>query len=399
MTQKDPLIAAIKAVGQRRPVNEELADLLAYWKRRPRNPERPDESLLAEFLAVFTPHQIKVAMYNATSEKRNNYFQYLIETLIGWRDELRAGQRPSYSLGRAPPTPIEERPFFKYVSPETASAILRNKTFRYSSPLKFNDPFDVQSGLHIPFDLSNLHDKILDRIHQLAASPSEPTVDKGDVYGQIVLEARRLFPKHGFPRARWKELTKEAFGPLVNHIERFRDLYRNHWQESLPHLRIFSVSEEPENLLMWAHYAEDHTGALFELWSLPDEDNPLSIADQVTYQSAPPPLFTESEWLDQMTGLGILDAHGLYRRYACVKSDHWAYEREWRVWYPGEKSGRLYDDMPIRPREFRSVTLGCNAEPGFVQEVTALVRETFPETKIFRARKKEGIYGLEYLEA
>lgn len=56
------------------------------------------------------------------------------------------------------------RSFFKYAPPETAIAVLKTKTIRYSSPLRFNDPFDVQSGLHFDFDLGTFQEKVLDRI-------------------------------------------------------------------------------------------------------------------------------------------------------------------------------------------------------------------------------------------
>jgi hypothetical protein len=59
--------------------------------------------------------------------------------------------------------------FFKYMSATTAVKILTSSAVRYSSPVLFNDPFDVQSGLHFDFDIDLLPDKILDRIEVLVA--------------------------------------------------------------------------------------------------------------------------------------------------------------------------------------------------------------------------------------
>jgi hypothetical protein len=222
-----------------------------------------------------------------------------------------------------------ERPFYKYVSPDTALAILRSQSVRYSSPLSFNDPFDIQSGLHFDFDLSTLHGKVLDRLNELASAPDEPPVDHEDVWGKVVLAARKHYPKHGFPRERWEQLTRPSFNHLIEVIADTQKRYQEHWRSVLlPGIRVFCVSEERDNLLMWAHYARDHAGCVFELWSLPDEDNPLSVAMPVDYAEAPPPFFTEQEWLDDLMGIKNLDIHALYRRYAYVKSDHWAYERE-----------------------------------------------------------------------
>ena len=87
----------------------------------------------------------------------------------------------SKSEGEAPTVQV----FYKYTSPDTALAVLRSKTFRYSSPLLFNDPFDFQSGLHLDFDVATLPSKIFDRLEQIASSQNEPVVDAEDPWGQL----------------------------------------------------------------------------------------------------------------------------------------------------------------------------------------------------------------------
>jgi hypothetical protein len=149
---------------------------------------------------------------------------------------------------------------------------------------------------------------------------------------------------------------------------------------------------------MWAHYGRDHTGAMFEFWSLPDEDNPLSVARAVEYKDRPPAFFSESELINDLTGIRKLDRNGLYHRYASTKSAAWAYEREWRVWYPLAQGPALYEDMPIRRSEFRGVYIGCRAEPTFSEAVIDLTSSAFPETTIFRARKREDAYAVDYAE-
>lgn len=294
--------------------------------------------------------------------------------------------------------PPSKRPFYKYASPETTLAVLKSRAFRYSSPLLFNDPFDVQSGLHFDFDIGTLHGKVLDRIQELAAAPTEPTLNRADNWGKIVLEARKYYPTHGFPRDRWEELTAEPFSWLVQQIKLTQRQYQQHWRDKLlPSMRVFCVSEERDNLLMWAHYGRDHKGVVFELWSLPEEDNALSVAQPVHYVDTPPPFFTESEWLDDMVAIKKFDQDELYQRYASSKSQQWSYEREWRVWYPLASEG-LLDDVDIRPSEFTSLYFGCRAASEFIDEVLTLLRSIFPDVRCFRALKKEDAYALEYEE-
>ena len=108
--------------------------------------------------------------------------------------------------------------FFKYAAPDTVIAILKNQTIRYSSPLSFNDPFDFQSGLYLDFDLDSLHGKVLDRLFELAAAPTEPIVDKDDPWGKLVLLVRQYYPTHGFPREQCEQGSAELFAQLTNEI-------------------------------------------------------------------------------------------------------------------------------------------------------------------------------------
>jgi len=292
------------------------------------------------------------------------------------------------------------RSFFKYANPGTVLTILESKSVRYSSPLTFNDPFDLQSGLHFDFDVSTLQEKVLDKLQEFAASPIAPPTDESDPWGKIVRTVRDHYPTHGFPREHFRQLTGDLFASLIEQIEFTRNKYQEHWWYTLlPGLRVFCVSEERDDLLMWAHYARDHTGAVFEFLSLPEEDNPLSVARPIEYVSSPPPFFSENEWLDDILSVRQLDTDGLYKRYAYYKSSNWAYEREWRVWYPHiPPPGDLYEDVPIRESEFASLYIGCRAEPDFATKAISLTRSAFPNARIYRARKRVDVYGLEYTE-
>src|SRR5262245_58230565 len=46
--------------------------------------------------------------------------------------------------------------FFKYMSCETARAVLKNRSLKWSPASTFNDPFDVQFDLHFAFDADEL---------------------------------------------------------------------------------------------------------------------------------------------------------------------------------------------------------------------------------------------------
>ncbi len=74
----------------------ELDEIVDYWHNCPRCSSYLNENTLIGFLEVFTPPQIKGAMYLATSTGRKAYFRYLCGILHNWRRELEKGNVPRY---------------------------------------------------------------------------------------------------------------------------------------------------------------------------------------------------------------------------------------------------------------------------------------------------------------
>lgn len=290
------------------------------------------------------------------------------------------------------------RAFYKYVAPDTALAILQSKIVRYNSPLQFNDPFDHQTCLHLDFDLDAFPHKLLQKIEHLVRNPQIGVrKDAGPVY-ELIAFMRSKFSRHGFPGQRFAQQALPLLAEGTAEIERTRVLFEAHWQESLKANRTFCVAEDNDNLLMWSHYAKDHSGAVLELWSLPEEDNPLSVSSPVQYTETPPPFFTEEEFLNYFCGLCTLDLPALTRRSVYTKSSHWSYEREWRVYYPLSEKPGPFDEVGLRSSEFKAIYFGCKAEPSFVASARALLSANFPLVTQWAAERQISRYGVSFRE-
>ena len=57
--------------------------------------------------------------------------------------------------------------FFKYVTADTAKIVLESGARRWSSPLLFNDPFDVQFDLHVEYDAKKLVSLIREELWEI----------------------------------------------------------------------------------------------------------------------------------------------------------------------------------------------------------------------------------------
>mgnify|MGYP001573316075 FL=1 len=287
--------------------------------------------------------------------------------------------------------------FFKYTSASTAINILETATVRYSSPLLFNDPFDIQSGLHFDFDILAFPDTVLNRIRQLVESEQAPELVLHEPMGQIISLMREKKTTHGTPEQVLQGILLPFLSSLRDDLINLQIEYQNGWRNFLPRLRVFSVSEEKDNLLLWAHYGESHTGVAFEFLVLPQEDNPLCVAEPVIYSQDPPSLHTQEEWVNETLGIHELDHDKLYFRYAYVKSDVWAYEKEWRVWdLKSEPDDRLFSNYPLIPKEVGSVYLGCKIKPEHKSSIISLISQKYPWVNVYQAKKADTKFKLEF---
>jgi Protein of unknown function (DUF2971) len=172
------------------------------------------------------------------------------------------------------------------------------------------------------------------------------------------------------------------------------------WNEFLPRIRVFSVTEDPDNILMWSHYAQNHTGVVFAFRIVVKEDNALRVAMPVIYQKDPPALLSEEDWVDFMLGTRAIDPNEqLFRSYANMKSDIWAYEKEWRVWLlEPELRTDLFSDFELIPAEVEAIYFGCKIDSKDKDILRGVLSTKYPQAKLFQMRKPASEYRVYFDE-
>lgn len=246
--------------------------------------------------------------------------------------------------------------FFKYVSATTAQTILVNRTLRWSSPVLFNDPFDVPRELAFGFDMRDVRMAGMDKVIGLLTDTSAPTSHLNP-RTQLLVALGRWAGASGHLDEVIAGLRDEATtntDPSPG-LEEMRAL----WRKWIEEFRILCLCERPDNLAMWNHYAEEYSGVVIELRCDVGLDSPWLVAEPVKYYDVRPPLFTPEGWAEfslRPTNDAVKD---LLASYTLTKETAWAYEREWRVvtWArKGEKG--LFSDYKVRAPELSSIRLG-----------------------------------------
>ena len=187
---------------------------------------------------------------------------------------------------------------------EHTERIVMDNVIWFSSPACFNDPFDCSP------------------IFSMKAS----NVDTQRYLASLFQETVR-----GLSRNQRRTMLNR----MINDPERgirspqFSSIMHERQMRSINSAGILSLSALPDQMLMWSHYGEAHTGICLRFscapWAFP-----ICVAQKVIYSAARP-----------IVRLIMDDADSHVNKAILTKADYWAYEEEWRVIsFPGSGIGK-----------------------------------------------------------
>lgn len=293
-----------------------------------------------------------------------------------------------------------EKHFYKYVSLTTAKRILENGSFLSRCPLEFNDPFDVQTGMHFDFDIHNLHKIFFEKLAALVEAENQPIFENENDFSRFVMRIRELKKSHGFPEEKLRMETEKLISTMGASFEAARILFVQERAKLVKRIRVLCLSETFESVLMWSHYADNHTGVVLKLKvaETEAEDDPLWIAEKVTYTGQAIPLMTEKEALDEIFGIKKYDSSKLSRQLTCTKFDVWEYEKEWRIWDVVDERNKSDYYITINLKRFEAIYFGCKTEEPDIAEMKAIAMSKNNEMKFYKAKKHESEYRLKFIQ-
>jgi len=196
--------------------------------------------------------------------------------------------RTAYSLGIR--TLYHWEPFV----PAYLSGLLKTNLLHCSSPSAFNDPWDCKPF----FNTGSLDDPEMHRRH----------VD----WAVNIATRGRTWLAADIDNMRSTLMTdKKRTAELL--VQMSEEL----WREIAKRYRVYCLGPNPTDVLMWSHYAKDHTGICLE-FSLTNDV--MCCALECQYEKAFPMLSPDGGG-DHDEALTVLLA----------KSDVWRYEQEFRI--------------------------------------------------------------------
>lgn len=284
---------------------------------------------------------------------------------------------------RSPNRRHDRSVFYKYVTAEVAKIVLATRKLRWSSPLLFNDPFDVTQELRLNFDEAELNALLIEKWASLL--PQEvPNITFEDPALNLKLQLiRESSPEER--RAVAEELRQEAEPVTPGQSESFAAL-KAMWTEEVRRMRVLCLSELHDVTPMWLHYSDNYKGVVLEFLALDELDSAFLVARPVVYQDDPPAIATPEAWVDCLLGQGEASYMDLFTELEYVKTTAWSHEKEWRVVSragPGEAG--MLSDIGFNVREIVGVYLGAECTENDRSDLTSLLAHGLEHVRVYQA--------------
>lgn len=130
---------------------------------------------------------------------------------------------------------------------------------------------------------------------------------------------------------------------------------------------VLCVCRQRDDILMWSHYADSHKGVCLEFDGLSEF---MAPAQQVKYSKTREPIRAYHESHEQMMEKALL-----------TKSEHWAYEDEYRL--------LRYEGGPglveFRPPNLTGIIVGANADRETMELLRVWINERDEPMQLYRA--------------
>ena len=168
-----------------------------------------------------------------------------------------------------------------------------NSLHYFSSPNAFNDPFDCRPV----FRLDGHKEEVI-KYYEGVISRQAP---------------------HWSRQQRRKEARAHVNNPATDprNPRNLRGMHHMYDEMVTSKIGVLCLSETCRDILMWSHYADAHKGICLKYYAI---KNVFETAQVVHYEELRPVINARVQTPDEMLDRAIF-----------TKSEHWAYEKEWRL--------------------------------------------------------------------
>jgi hypothetical protein len=243
--------------------------------------------------------------------------------------------------------------------------LLTHNEIYFSSILSFNDPFE--GIIPIRYDL----------------------LSEEDILKISTGLTRKKYPWMEHKKA--KSLAKRKILKSSRYWENYREMTRVQHNYRIEKFGIFSLTEDPHNIVMWSHYADSHKGI-------------CAGFDMQEFNKYRGTIFTHSGIIIDLHKIEYEDKFPVFERDKMsvedhgvkpliTKSEYWNYEKEWRMISINNNS-----NIPLKIRDgmISEIILGCRMSDKRREEIIEILRRKKSKISLFQASIRDSAFQLEW---
>lgn len=251
---------------------------------------------------------------------------------------------------KLPPNLFKYRSLGNEIDLERLRKTLEVGEVHWSSPIDFNDPFDCAPAFTFP---------------------------KGEKLKELSL---RLYQKHN-PKASRNDRRQFARYATEGNTKGYQQEFVRKIGSLMEQSSVYSLSANPTDILMWAHYANSHKGVCLRFHAEPLAKQFILLAP-VVYALERPEVF-----------IGEEEAIPLLEKMLLTKSLMWQYEQEWRIL--GYKQNRGPRTLPAGC--LTGVVMGSKIDGADKAEVISMVKKSQTPVALYQAKCHDRKFQIDFL--
>lgn len=275
---------------------------------------------------------------------------------------------------------------FKYMSENRIENILIDNKIRFTQPIYFNDPFEVKLAMK-GFDTDEKLIKNFDMNFMKIIQEEYEKLDFEIKY-KISFETFLFFANSR------KEERKKLYLNVMGNETTFL-MIKKEFDEIINKLiGILSLTTKFDNLLMWAHYSNEHKGFVVEFdsendfFKMKDDNYIYKGIQKVNYSKIRPHKFLiENEW----------------EEIFLTKSEEWSYENEYRIIQRLQDADEVKGNFSLFkfPKEMiQAIYCGCNMDTLKKERIIEIIKNDneLNHIKVFEMKLSDKYYELECIQ-
>ena len=254
------------------------------------------------------------------------------------------------------PTPPRLYKYLNYYEPdktEWTQRLFMNNEIYFAAPKDFNDPFDSVIRISRPKSQTERERFLREWVRKSLPHIPEQIADR-QVKGSV------------------------AIGDDIPHMD---EICEKLTYDAQQWNAVFCMTEKNDSILMWAHYADQHTGFCLEF----ETNTPL-------FSRVRPVIYAGDLPKQDLVELLAVNVQQL-PLYLVTKAKDWEYEKEWRLADPGSGAGP--QEYPAE--SLTGVILGCRMDEKNRKQIQEWCRDRDRPPELFEAKEKRTEYGLDII--